>query len=75
LGAQGGGGNQQHRQHGHENAGPAQGGLTACEEGKGHDLSLELNGPLDLRTAADLSPNNQGFAMAVSLTILNILVT
>ena len=27
-------------------------------------LSLEWNGPQSLRTAADLSPNNHGFAMA-----------
>jgi len=28
-------------------------------------LSLDWNGPQSLRTAADLSPNNRGFAMAV----------
>jgi len=38
-------------------------------------LSLDWNGPQSLRTAADLSPNNGGFAMAVWHAALNVRVT
>ena len=67
LGAERAGGCQQQRQSGGEDAG------RAGETGNRHGLSLAR--VRNLRTAADLSPNNHGFAMAGRREGLNVRVS